>query len=92
MTDERRNAIASDFVLRPTRRGVLKSAAGLALFGDMAVAMITVTWATGLHQVTPPGYELNVALAALGLVVALLGAGRYSLDALAERRLVATGE
>jgi putative oxidoreductase len=66
--------------------------AGLALFGDMAVAMITVTWATGLHQVTPPGYELNVALAALGLVVALLGAGRYSLDALAERRLVATGE
>ncbi|MEO8266270.1 MAG: DoxX family protein [Ilumatobacteraceae bacterium] len=63
--------------------------AGLALFGDMVMAMITVTWAQGLHQATPPGYELNVALAALGLVVALLGAGRYSVDALAERRFVA---
>ncbi|MGZ4702397.1 MAG: DoxX family protein [Ilumatobacteraceae bacterium] len=66
--------------------------AGLALFGDMVMAMITVTWAQGLHQATPPGYELNVAVAALGLVVALSGAGRYSLDALAERRLVSTGE
>ncbi|MGZ7023181.1 MAG: DoxX family protein, partial [Ilumatobacteraceae bacterium] len=66
--------------------------AGLALFGDMVMAMITVTWAQGLHQATPPGYELNVAVAALGLVVALLGAGRYSLDALAERQLVSTGE
>ena len=66
--------------------------AGLALFGDMAMAMITVTWDQGLHQVTPPGYELNVALAGLALVVALLGAGRFSVDALAERRLIATGE
>ena len=63
--------------------------AGLALFGDMVMAMITVTWAQGLHQATPPGYELNVALAALGLVVALLGAGRYSVDALAEQRIAA---
>jgi len=66
--------------------------AGLALFGDMVMAMIKVTWAHGLHQSSPYGYELNVALGALGLVVALLGAGRYSVDALAERRLVATGE
>lgn len=66
--------------------------AGLALFGDMVMAMITITWAHGLHQASPFGYELNVALAALGLVVALLGAGRYSIDALAERRLVATGQ
>jgi putative oxidoreductase len=66
--------------------------AGLALFGDMVMAMIKVTWANGLHQKSPYGYELNVAVAALGLVVVLLGAGRYSLDALAERRLVATGE
>ncbi len=65
--------------------------AGLALFGDMVMAMITVTWAQGLHQATPPGYELNVALAVLALVVALLGPGRYSVDALAERRLVAMG-
>ena len=66
--------------------------AGLALFGDMVMAMITVTWAHGLHQASPFGYELNVALATLGLVVALLGAGRYSLDALAEQRIVTTGQ
>jgi putative oxidoreductase len=72
--------------------GLFTRIAGLALFGDMVMAMIKVTWAHGLHQKSPFGYELNVALAALGLVVVLLGAGRYSLDALAERRLVATGE
>ena len=66
--------------------------AGLALFGDMVMAMITVTWTNGIHQATPPGYELNVALAALALVVALLGAGRFSVDALVERRLAATRE
>jgi putative oxidoreductase len=66
--------------------------AGLALFGDMVMAMITVTWSQGLHQATSPGYELNVALAGLALVVALLGAGRFSVDALAERRLGATGK
>ncbi len=71
--------------------GLVTRLAGLALFGDMVMAMITVTWAEGLHQATPPGYELNVALAALGLVVALLGAGRYSVDALVERRLVSPG-
>jgi len=66
--------------------------AGLALFGDMVVAMITTTWETGLHQPTPPGYELNVALAALALVMVLMGAGRYSLDALIERGLLGTRE
>jgi putative oxidoreductase len=68
--------------------GLLTRLAGLALFVDMVMAMVTVTCAEGLHQATPPGYELNVALAALGLVVALLGAGRYSVDAIVERRLV----
>jgi putative oxidoreductase len=72
--------------------GIGTRLAGIALFGDMVMAMIKVTWAHGLHQKSPFGYELNVALGALGLVVFLLGAGRYSLDALAERRLVATGE
>ncbi len=66
--------------------------AGLALFGDMLMAMITITWAQGLHQATPPGYELNVALAGLALVLTLLGAGRWSVDARLERRLVATAE
>lgn len=71
--------------------GLATRLAGLALFGDMLVAMITVTWATGLHQPTPPGYELNVALAALGLVMLLLGAGRYSVDSLVERSLAGEG-
>lgn len=62
--------------------------AGLALFGDMVMAMITVTWATGIKSVTnPPGYQLNIALAVLALVVALLGAGRLSADALISRKL-----
>lgn len=62
--------------------------AGLALFGDMVLAMITTTWSTGLNSTTtPPGYQLNVALAALALVAALIGPGRLSLDALLVRTL-----
>ncbi len=64
--------------------------AGIALFGDMVIAMITVTWATGINSVTtPPGYQLNLALAVLALVVALLGGGRLSVDAVIARRLEA---
>jgi uncharacterized membrane protein YphA (DoxX/SURF4 family) len=66
--------------------------AGLALFGDMVIAMITVSWANGLVSEKPaPGYELNLALGVLALVVAFFGAGRFSLDALAERRLERAG-
>jgi len=72
--------------------GLFTRLAGLGLFVDMVIAMITTTWETGLHQATPPGYELNVALAGLALVVMLLGAGRYSLDYLIERRLLSSGE
>jgi putative oxidoreductase len=62
--------------------------AGLALFGDMVLATVTVTWATGLSSATsPPGYQLNLALAALAFAAALLGAGRYSTDALISRAL-----
>lgn len=61
---------------------------GLALAGDMIVAMITVNWTNGIEQLRA-GYELNLALVALALVVMLLGAGRFSLDALVERRLAA---
>ncbi len=68
--------------------GLFTRLAGLALFGDMVMAMITVTWSTGINSVTaPPGYQLNLALAVLALMMALLGAGRFSLDALIERRL-----
>jgi putative oxidoreductase len=71
--------------------GLLSRLAGVALFGDMVMAMITVTWATGINSRTnPPGYQLNLALGVLALVVALLGSGRFSLDALIERRLVET--
>jgi putative oxidoreductase len=62
--------------------------AGIALFGDMVLATITVTWATGIASTNPtPGYQLNIALAVLGLVVAVFGSGRFGFDALIERRL-----
>jgi putative oxidoreductase len=68
--------------------GLASRLAGLALFGDMVMAMITVTWANGINsEKLPAGYELNVALCVLALVVVLLGAGRFSFDALIERRL-----
>jgi putative oxidoreductase len=61
--------------------------AGLALFGDMVMAMITVTWATGINSSSsPPGYQLNLALAVLALIVAILGPGRLSADALIARK------
>jgi putative oxidoreductase len=70
--------------------GVASRLAGLALFGDMVMAMITVTWVNGINsEKIPAGYELNVALCVLALVVILLGAGRFSVDALIERRLTA---
>jgi putative oxidoreductase len=70
--------------------GLASRLAGLALFGDMVMAMITVSWANGINSETPtPGYELNMALGVLALVVAFFGAGRFSIDALVERRVAA---
>lgn len=64
--------------------------AGLALFGDMVMAMITVTWVNGINSESlTPGYDLNMALGVLALVVTVFGAGRFSIDALAERRVAA---
>jgi putative oxidoreductase len=66
--------------------------AGIALFGDMVIAMVTVTWATGIASTTqPPGYQLNLALAVLALVVAVFGSGRFSVDALLEQRIGRAG-
>lgn len=66
---------------------------GLALFGDMVMAMITVNWQYGINSAKlPSGYELNIALAVLALVVVLLGAGRFSVDGLVARRLDAVAD
>ena len=69
--------------------GLFSRVAGAALFGDMMMAIITVTWANGINATGPKsGYELNLALGVLALVVAVFGAGRVSIDALLERRLL----
>jgi putative oxidoreductase len=63
--------------------GLLGRLAALGLVGDMVIAMITVTFGNGIiGNSTGSGYELNIALAALALVIALMGTGRLSLDAL----------
>lgn len=72
--------------------GLLSRLAGLALFGDMVIAMITVTFKNGVATVPATlsiggGYEINVALAALAGALVLLGAGRFSLDAVVGSRL-----
>ena len=68
--------------------GLFTRLAGLALFGDMVMAIITVTGSEGFNPSTSgTGYQLNVAIAGLALVAALIGAGRFSVDALIARRL-----
>jgi uncharacterized membrane protein YphA (DoxX/SURF4 family) len=58
----------------------------------MVMAMITVTWANGINSESlTPGYEFNMALAVLALVVVVFGAGRFSVDAVIERRLRSEG-
>jgi putative oxidoreductase len=71
--------------------GFLARFAGAAIFVDMMMAIITVTWNNGLNATSgKAGYELNLALGVLALVIAFFGAGRFSIDALLERRLAAT--
>jgi putative oxidoreductase len=61
--------------------GVLGRLAAAGLVGDMVMAMITVTWSNGIiGNANGSGYELNIALAALALVIAIMGTGRFSLD------------
>jgi putative oxidoreductase len=66
--------------------GLATRLAGLALVGDMVIAMITVTWATGLNA--NPGYQVNIAVAALALVTVFLGSGRFSVDHLIDQALI----
>ena len=71
--------------------GLFSRLAGLAIFGDMMMAIITVTWTDGINATGgKSGYELNLALGFLALVPAVFGAGRFSVDAALERRLLAT--
>jgi putative oxidoreductase len=64
--------------------GLFGRLAGAALVGDMVMAMITVTFTQGIvgnpYHPGDIGYQLNVALAGLAAVVALMGTGRLSLD------------
>ena len=72
--------------------GLGSRVAGLALFGDQVMAMITVTWVNGINSESlTPGYEFNLALAVMALVIVFLGPGRVSIDALIERRLDRSG-
>ena len=62
--------------------GIFGRIAAAGLLGDMVVAMATVTFGNGIAPTNASGgdYQINVALAALALAVALLGTGRLSLD------------
>ena len=72
--------------------GLLARLAGAGIFVDMMMAIVTVTWANGINATTgKSGYELNLALGFLALVIAFFGAGRFSIDALLARRLAAGG-
>ncbi len=52
----------------------------------MMMAIITVTWSNGINATGgQSGYELNLALGVLALVVAFFGSGRFSVDAALER-------
>ena len=69
--------------------GLLSRLAGAAIFVDMMMAIVTVTWANGINSTGGnSGYELNLALGTLALMIAFFGAGRFSIDAVLERRLV----
>jgi putative oxidoreductase len=67
--------------------GILGRLAAAGLVGDMVIAMVTVTWHNGIiSNAAGSGYELNVALAALALVIVIMGTGRYSLDVVLRSR------
>jgi putative oxidoreductase len=70
--------------------GFFSRLAAFALFGDQVVAMITVTWASGFGSLSgSAGYQFNVTLAVLAVVIMALGAGRLSIDNVIAGRLSA---
>lgn len=73
--------------------GLASRLAGLALAAEMAVAVATVTGAHGFDpRGASPGYGYNVVLAALSLVVVVMGAGRLSVDGLVRARPTAPAQ
>ena len=72
--------------------GFFSRFAALALFVDQVIAMITVTWATGFGSLTSSaGYQFNITVAVLAVVVVVLGSGRPGIDDVIARRLQALG-
>ena len=68
--------------------GLFGRLAALGLISEMVIAMITVTFKHGLESSgLGQGYEINIALLALAAVVAIVGTGRYSLDAFVSRSI-----
>jgi putative oxidoreductase len=68
--------------------GVFGRIGAAGLIGDMVVAMATVTLGNGIVSNAPGGgYEMNLAVIALALVVALEGTGGFSLDVVLRRLL-----
>lgn len=68
--------------------GLFGRLAALGLISEMVIAMITVTFKHGLESSgLGQGYEINIALLALAAVVAIVGTGRYSLDAFISRSI-----
>jgi putative oxidoreductase len=59
--------------------GLFTSLAGLGLVGLMSVAFWTVHKGNGL-LITKNGWEYNLVLATIGVAVATIGAGEWSLD------------
>jgi putative oxidoreductase len=69
--------------------GLASRVAAVALLVDQVIAVVTVTGAYGLSSSVHTGYELNLALMALALVIVGIGAGRPSVDAVIWRRVSA---
>lgn len=65
--------------------GVATRLLGLALAGDMLVALFTVHLSKGFYA-SDGGYELVLTLAAAAIALALAGPGAYSVDAAVMRR------
>jgi putative oxidoreductase len=62
--------------------GLLTRIAASLLAVEMLIVLVKVNWVNGLiAEKAAGGFEINLALAALGVALAVLGAGRISLDA-----------